>query len=291
MVGGAWLRWVVLVIAVLDPAGAATAAELLPMRGSVYITLPDTTMGSSTASKRRYLLHVPHPATAAPRPLLIVLHGFGGNPVQMEAVTGFSALAATAGFIAAYPLGRGQPPQWPIAAAAPEAAAEVAFIRAMLADIAARTALDQRRVYVTGLSNGAQMAWRLGCLLPESIAAIALVAGNYPPYPDCPLPTLPLPALVMHGTADTVLPYDGRVVQFSPLFWATQRAKQNGCGTTPELMQQTPHLLVQNWPDCPPQTAVRFYTVFGQGHVWPEHPAATPLIWDFLQSYTKEPMN
>jgi polyhydroxybutyrate depolymerase len=52
---------------------------------------------------------------------------------------------------------------------------DVGFIRALLADLEARQPVDRRRVYATGLSNGAMMAWRLAVEASGTIAAIAPV--------------------------------------------------------------------------------------------------------------------
>jgi polyhydroxybutyrate depolymerase len=252
------------------------ADEILPEHNSRYHQL-GTTEGS-----RFYLLHRPNlPALsdATPRPLLIVLHGFGGNPARIERVTGFSALAQQHNFLVAYPLGTGRRPHWRFLQGEN---ADVDFLSAMVADIARSTKIDTARIFVTGISNGAQMSWRLGCVA-DWVAGIATVAGNYQPYTDCQ--ARPLPVMVIHGTTDRILPYDGRMVQFSPLFWASQRAKNNGCNPVPANTTTSATLRTQNWLDCPPAAPVIFHSLLNFGHAWPSETAnfdATSAIWEFF---------
>lgn len=257
--------------------------EALPGSGSRYITLqrPEGT--------RRYLLHLPPVADNRPLPLVIALHGYGSNPAQTENLTGFSTLADSEGFAVAYPLGEGHKPQWRFLGHDNK---DEDFIVALIDDVARLTLLDRRRVYVTGISNGAQMSWRLGCVAPQRFAAIAPVAGNYAVYEDCET-ALTLPVIVFHGTADRLLPYDGRLIQFSPALWAAERAKQNGCYRTPQLVFLEAEVTAQGWLHCREDASVIFYTLSGKGHSWPgsnmpekitsQTVDATRLIWDFFQ--------
>ena len=57
------------------------------------------------------------------------------------------------------------------------------------------------RIYATGISNGAQLSFRLACKAPDLIAAIATIAGSYPPFDDCD-DDRPIPLIAFHGTAE-----------------------------------------------------------------------------------------
>ncbi len=261
--------------------------EALPAAGSRYITL------QRPEGARRYLLHLPPQPASRPLPLVIALHGYGSNPAQTENLTGFSTLADAAGFAVAYPLGEGSKPQWRFLG---HDTHDEDFIIALIDDAARYAPIDRRRVYVTGISNGAQMSWRLGCIAPERFAAIAPVAGNYAGYEDCQS-NVTLPAIVFHGTADRLLPYDGRLMQFSPALWAAERAKQNGCYRTPQLVFQQAEVTAQGWLHCRDDASVIFYTLTGKGHSWPgsnmpekitsQTIDATRLIWDFFQLHSR----
>ncbi len=73
----------------------------------------------------------------------------------------------------------------------------------------ARHAVDPHRVYLTGMSNGAMMAYRVALERPERVAAIAPVAGAMALDPD--LVRVPVPVLHMHGTDDRHAPFEGGV--------------------------------------------------------------------------------
>jgi len=119
---------------------------------------------------RRYLVHVPtHGDPRAPRPLVLVLHGAADDAVDNRDWLGLDALADREGFLAVYPDGTGPfsgrihmwnsgdccgSAQW-------SGVDDVGFLLAVLDDVSERTAVDATRVYATGLSNGAMMAYRL----------------------------------------------------------------------------------------------------------------------------------
>jgi polyhydroxybutyrate depolymerase len=86
---------------------------------------------------------------------------------------------------------------------------DVGFIKALLQVLPSRMCIDPSRIYATGVSNGGGFAARLGCELSSQIAAIAPVAGGYRSLDPCH-PDRPVAVLEIHGTADTVVPYDGK---------------------------------------------------------------------------------
>lgn len=91
----------------------------------------------------------------------------------------------------------------------------------MIDDIATARAIDHRRVYVTGISNGASMAHRLALEIPERIAAIAPVINSIAapltptaaPAPGRP-PPVPVPVLMIMGDEDPLVPHRGGAVRF-----------------------------------------------------------------------------
>ena len=160
----------------------------------------------SGGQRRFALVHVPPAGSAGkPMPLVLALHGFGGNARFMETYTGLSRLSDRRGFMVAYPAASGNPSRWNIAGTAGGQGDDVAFIAALLDTLESRLCIDTGRLYATGVSNGGGMVARLGCDLSDRLDAIAPVAGGYSSLPPC-APARPLSVLEIHGTQTTSCP-------------------------------------------------------------------------------------
>lgn len=170
---------------------------------------------------RELLLHVPAAALEGqPLPLLVALHGGGGSAGSMGRTTGFDALADRGHFLVVYPEGldgywndgREGPPAAEPAAPRPEVD-DVGFLRAVVDAVAARLPVDRRRVYATGVSNGGGMCYRLGVEAADVFAAVAPVIASMPAplhaRARAALPAPPLPILVIAGTEDPLVPWEG----------------------------------------------------------------------------------
>jgi polyhydroxybutyrate depolymerase len=262
---------------------------------------------------RPYRLHVPpQAADGTPLPVVLVLHSFATPALVMPGFTGMSAKADDAGFLAVYPEGTGTPLRWNAGGVPGQTADDVAYLRAVLDDLPSIARVDPRRVYATGMSNGAMMCYRLAAELSDRVAAIAPVAGTMA-IPEAH-PTRPVPVIHFHGTKDTLVPYDGpsgrtpRGMTFLSVD-ASIRAwvAANGCPTEPV---ETP--LDDRDPDDGTTTTrltyapgrdgaeVVLYRIDGGGHTWPGVPTrlrflgntsrdldATDLIWDFFQRHPR----
>ncbi|MHC4505948.1 MAG: CE1 family esterase, partial [Planctomycetota bacterium] len=134
--------------------------------------------------ERKYSLHAPDArAGDEPRPLVIALHGGRANGRQMMRLTrrGFNKLAERDGFLVAYPDGHtmhwtdGSDPEEVFEG--DEDSDDVGFLAALIDKLARESSVDPKRVYVTGISNGALMAIRFAMERAEKVAAIASVAG------------------------------------------------------------------------------------------------------------------
>ena len=207
--------------------------------------------------ERTFNVHLPPSYTASQDwPVVVVLHGGGGSASQVERSTGFSDTADEEGFIAVYPNGTGFFDSalltWNAGHCCGYALGngidDVGFFRTMMSEIGSRLSIDSSHIYVTGMSNGAMMAYRLGAECPDIITAIAPVAGAIGgrATTNAPLwlpsqPAHPVSVLAIHGTADPHVLYDGghgpdmigtRVdvsVAESIDFWI----KANGCDPQP----------------------------------------------------------
>lgn len=220
---------------------------------------------------RTYRLHLP--AAAPPGRLALVLdfHGYGFTTAREEGLSGFSALADRAGFAVAYPQADGK--AW---RAFVRDDADVAYIRALLDDIARIAAIDPARIYASGISNGAQMTLAAACALPGRFAAVAFVAGGYPKV--CPPPRPP--ALIFHGVADRVLRYEGRPGQMPVRAFAAAWGSMPGCVAAPESLARAEGIRRERWA-CPGARA-ELVTHENLGHAWPA--AAADEIWTFFQA-------
>lgn len=230
--------------------------------------------------RREFRLHLPSGFDRTRHlPLLLVFHGSSASASVIERETGFDALADSVGFIVAYPEGlhRG----WNIGECCrysfEEKVSDIAFARALITQLEVGLGVDSTRVYAAGYSDGGTLAMLLGCGMSDRIAAIATVSGTlFDPLPTCNL-SRPVPAIVIHGTGDTHIPYAGQRGLQAALrgthatlsapqvtrFW-TERDR---CEATP----QTTRLgrVVRMVYDCADSTAVTFYAIEGGEHGWP----------------------
>lgn len=269
--------------------------------------------------ERDYLLYLPvnyAPNPARPLPLLIVLHGGGGDAHGTIRLTqeGFHRLADEHRFIVVYPNGIGR--QWNdgrFQMRRGRSIDDVGFMRELIDSLAPVYAIDRQHVFITGMSNGGHMAYRLACDLPDRIAGIAAVAALMPVELT---PSRPVPVLTIAGTEDPLVPYKGGAVQVGMLqrgqvhsAMETLRiwAEANRCGGEPSTellddMDPRDRISVQRttYRDC--AAPVVLYTIIGGGHTWPGGKQylgepiigktsrdidANKVIWEFFRSLTE----
>jgi polyhydroxybutyrate depolymerase len=213
-------------------------------------------VGSET---RTYRLHLPTGLGASPAPLVMALHGLDSNAAQQEQISGFSQLADREGFIAVYPEGRDA--KWRFIG---RTDADVAFLEAVIEDAARRHPLQRSQMLVTGISNGAQMAWRMVCDRPGLFSGVGFVSGGFPD--ECPKSPHP-PTMIFHGTSDRVLPYRGRAGQMAiPEFAAAWASCPLGAKGTPVDTNGEARSVRFA---CAGGADTLLYTIKGKGHSWP----------------------
>ena len=220
--------------------------------------------------ERTFRVHLP-PGYDAEVPTAVVLnfHGRGSNAQQQIAVSKLLAVSDAGGFIAVHPEGVGG--TWNAGLCCGEAmdtkVDDVGFTRAMLDSLEARLCVDSRRLFATGLSNGGYMVQRLACEAADRIAAIGSVAGTNG-FPAC-APSRAVPVYHFHGTADTVVPYDGfggyTSVDATMKFWVSN----NGCSGSSQTFFDKDEVSCEEWIGCHDEATVRLCTIDGGGHQWP----------------------
>lgn len=278
---------ITIVLLVMLAGKAWSAPSLAP--GDYRFTL------TSGGRERSYLVHVPasHPALPA---VVLNFHGGAGNAKGQEKYSGMDKSSDRDGYLAVYPNGTGRLENrvlsWNAGTCCGYAMKnnvdDVAFTLALLDDLAAKTPIDRRRVYATGLSNGAMMAYRLAVEAGDRIAAIAPVAGSMVLLLFHP--TRPMPIMHIHSADDPRALYNGGL---GPPFAFTdartlhpnveqvlaQWRKFDDCPSAPKVdltlkgKSDGPDdgntATEYAWSPCADGTEIVLWKLTGSGHVWP----------------------
>ncbi len=283
------------------PTTVAFAKATKPLAPSTSTYVFSFASGGRT---RSYRLHVP-PASAAGAalPLVLNLAGATQNGLLQEAQSGMDANSDKNGYLVAYPDGtrisKVLSPD-PVAKDAqygfnagyccgdPSAnkVDDVDFLLGTISNIAAKTPVDLRRVYVTGMSNGGMMAYAMAAQASTYIAAIASVSGQV----ELPTinPTRPVPTMEFHSVDDPIALFKGSPnadpkLVFSVMDGINQWVKADRCNPRPHTA--TPIVgagisagltaTLVTYTGCRGGSEVDLWRLTGSGHVWPGAPFNT----------------
>lgn len=169
---------------------------------------------------------------------------------------------------------------------------DVGFISALLDRVITRYNVDPSRVYLTGMSNGAMMTYRLACELSDRIAAIAPVGSGLVLGPCAP--ERAVPTLHMHGTADPGWPYYGGASCYSrdtvyPIAMTMDVLRiTNSCSDTSAVTFENNQTRCITYQNCSPlseteRADVTFCTIDQGGHTWPSGRTIASVdnfVWD-----------
>ena len=187
---------------------SATGADV-PDAGEHWVAI------TVEGEQRRYLLYVPpgH-GDVGLWPTVLCFHGGAGNPEQIVRYCGLNETADRHGFLVVYPEGSGRVENvltWNAGNCCGFAERsdvdDVAFVEQLLDDLGKRCAVDEKRVFATGISNGAMISYRVASELSDRIAAIAPIAG--PMGTETCSPESPVSVIHFHGTEDQFAPMAG----------------------------------------------------------------------------------
>lgn len=274
--------------------------------------------------ERAYRLYYPGTGTP-PYPIVLAFHGAGGTARIMLFHSRWLHQAEQHGFIVVAPEGtaprldekpsfRFNPQLWNLGGATTAAptgnADDVGFTRAILEKVSRDCVINTQRVYATGFSNGAGLAFRLAVEMGDQLAAIAPVAGL--PFFKSGPPPRPIPTYFLIGSEDPLVPWNGGEI-ISP--WTSKPTVRPAVlGQLEQWTTTSGFVLTQSattveatfeeatlgtLPDSAAE--VKYTKCLGLGHHWPggrdvgvpeevlgpRIPAldATDRIWQFFSKY------
>jgi polyhydroxybutyrate depolymerase len=245
---------------------------------------------TSGGRERAYFLHVPpaHDGTT-PLPLVVDFHGYSEGGEIHVAHSALGPYGDEQGFVTITPDSGYEVPRWDVNLESED----VAMVGDLLDQAEATLCIDTRRIFVTGLSNGAFMTSAVACAYSDRVAAVAPVAGIRD-IGGCS-PERPVPVVAFHGTDDGFVTYEGGFGQDAADLPApdgsgqvgdlidedeprppgpsipeitTAWAERNGCGPEPAEEPVADDVTLLSW-DCPAGAEVELYRVEGGGHTWP----------------------
>lgn len=272
------------------------------VRHVVYPTTPPANVQKETITvdgyERIFYTHIPQNAQGS-LPVIIVLHGGFGNARRMIDLTRgeLTNLSDERGFIVIYPEGleedkKGTGGHWNDGRNVKDYPAQrdnvddVKFIDAMIDWLVKNKNVNSSRVFVTGISNGGLMSYRLGCE-SSKIRAIAPVAGSIPKNVlSLCNPPRPISVLAFSGDADPLVDYNGGIVgskqgeDLGEVLSVEESVKYfadvDGCSENPTITDIPDNNAddettssKEEFTNCVQNTSVILYTIHNGGHTWP----------------------
>ena len=240
---------------------------------------------------------------STPAPLVVVLHGYGASGRQQADYFGLLADAEEHGYLLAYPDGLTDPRGsrfWNATDACcnfyGNPVDDVAYLGAVIDDVASRYTVDPNRVFVIGHSNGGFMAHRLACEIGGRLAAVISLAGATWRNPASCAAAATVNVLQVHGDLDQTILYDGSDVYPSAAQTVAIWAQKNRCagalegrGADKDLDSGIagPETRVEGHAGCPPGGAADLWTLEGGGHTPSLGPSWADEAWAYFSAHAK----
>ncbi len=255
--------------------------------------------------ERQFFLYIPAQASRQePIPLVYNFHGLGSNAKEQELYSQLLPVAAKERFIVVSPEGLGPVKGWRLPGlsglAVDDPYRDVRFFDALHSYLVRSLCVDEARVYATGMSNGAFFSSMLACLRPETLAAIAPVAGVF--YPSDGGCKGEVPVIAFHGTQDQIVPFQPGLIFSFILYegakeYVARWAQLNGCQGEPLEERLGREVVRLAYPGC--EASTQLVVIEGGGHTWPgsfpvpqlgyttQEISAAAMLWDFFAQHRR----
>ncbi len=265
--------------------------------------------------ERHYQIHIPKNYNKSKTPLVIYLHGGGGN-INAAYQDGLDKMSDKYNFILAIPEGTGEKKlgniraswnggKWETGECCGKAD-DIGFILKMINEIKNNFNINDQKIYVTGISNGGLMANRVACELSDEITAIATIAPTAI-ISDCN-PTKPISIMDIHGTADPVNPINKEEPNISVFNMPYKRMtpyqiiekwkKINSCSNNKIIKEKNNNTKCIIYNECKNNSKVQLCIVKNMGHTYPNGSQYLPSsiigpvsedisfkeIWEFFEA-------
>ncbi len=243
------------------------------------------------STNRSYVLHVPAAYDGArPVPLVVDFHPLGSSGPQWRSESPYPAVTDPEGVVMAFPSGQAGPSggAWNVGPCCVANVDDIAFARALVADVEKMACIDAKRVYAVGFSMGGGMSHYVACHAADLFAAVApasfdLLTENV----DACKPQRPIALLSFRSSNDPLVLYPGLYSSLVPGMSITflgavatfdKWAEIDNCTGSPTAADSNN---CQYYPHCGADVVVGLCTM-NTGHA----PGKAPLGWLFLKRYT-----
>jgi polyhydroxybutyrate depolymerase len=246
------------------------------------------TVGSTS---RTYILHVPTAYKGtAPVPLVVDFHPLGGSGSQEEGSSPYKAQTDPEGVVTAYPNGLSGPSgaAWNVGPCCVANVDDVAFARALVAQVETKACVDTARVYAVGFSMGGGMSHYVACHAADLFAAVAPASFDLLQENEAGCtPPRPIAEISFRSSNDTVVPYAGgasSVVSGMPVTFLgavgtfQKWAQIDGCTGSSTAADSND---CQYYTSCGAGVEVGLCTM-SSGHA----PGNATIGWPFLKKFT-----
>ena len=242
---------------------------------------------------RRYVVYVPSALDKAqPAPLVLDFHGNTSSAAAEQSGSGWQQKADKEQFVVVFPDGTGN--AWNVGNCCGQALTDkvddVGFARALVKEVSAAACIDPKRVYATGISNGAGLAHRLACEAADVFAAIAAASADL--VTDPCTPARPISELSVRGESDTLVAYaggnTGSTGWYSPGAKGTLELWKKIDGCTGPVQKSLQYC--ETYTGCMAGVEVTLCSLPGVGHILYDNPLDFDVPNIAWEMFKRQPM-